>query len=157
MGIAYACDTQRRITYSVWDDVISLQDWEQNIATQLADPDWRASKIWLSDQSTVSDYLSIDFSAIEHNAAQYEGIQEVFSKRVALVAGKCFKELKMVERAVGKIGISVIVFNELEIACTYLGLRNAQTRALLDSLRAELRKHDPQPAGLKITLDGRDF
>jgi hypothetical protein len=125
------------------------------ITTQLADPEWVSSRAWLMDQTTVSEMKPLGLPLITQQAERFRGFRQALDGgRIALVAHLYFDEAKEIEKFLDEMNVTAIAFNDLTTACIYLGLEVRWTSGILRNLRAELRRLDPQPAGLKVSLIG---
>ena len=140
MGIIHECDKQKSITYIVWDGKVAWDDWLQHVEGLNADSDWSACSLFLADLQTVSDTSTIGEEAFEQAAALLGANPEIISrKRGAVVADDEFWRARLLGRLLSEFGTSTLVFNTLDIACSYLGLDKAETHQTIRQLRAKLR------------------
>jgi len=139
MGIIHECDRQKAITFIVWDGKILWDDWLKHVERFNADPDWRACSHFLADLQTVADTSTIGEEAFKQAAALLGVNREVISRKGgAVVADDEFWRARQFGSLLSEFGTSTLVFNTLDIACSYLGIDKEETRQTIRQLRAEL-------------------
>jgi hypothetical protein len=143
MGIIHSCDTQRGVTFIVWDGIVTWDDWRQHVAKLLADPGWFATPRFIVDVQTVTDTSSIGMDEMEQVYELFgSGPAILANKRSAVIAKEEFSRAKRFGDLIARFGTSSIVFNTLDTACLFLGIDFKETRQVLEELRAELRRKD---------------
>jgi hypothetical protein len=90
----------------------------------------------------------MDEAALEKAADLYgQDPQKIANMKAAIVAGDAFQKAVTFERLITRYGASVIVFNSLATACTWLNLNEGEVKGALQDLRLQLRdgrKQSPQ-------------
>jgi hypothetical protein len=146
MGIAYRCDTDRGITLSVWDGVITIDDWRDHVRRQLADPQWPGGRLSLTDARSArhlfTAYEICDIAAMYRSEpARITGI------RVARIGAEDSLAALTFQQAIGPSGPTTLVFDDLESASRWLGIQAADVQPMLDDLRDDLRTSDRRRLG----------
>jgi hypothetical protein len=101
----------------------------------LVDADWPPDKHLSDLQTTIVD-ASIDEAILEKASDLFGKHPKISNLKVAIVADKAFKEAVVFERLILRYMPSVIVFNNLETACTWLGIEVDRAAPALRSLRS---------------------
>jgi len=140
MGITHVCDREKNIIFIVWDGAVTADDWLNQAPKLLAEPDWPNISRLIADVHTATDTASITDTVIEKITALYGARPEIVSKkRLAILANDLFGKARRFGTLLSRYGTSVIVFNRLSTACTFLGIDPTDTGQILDQLRARLR------------------
>ncbi|MFI5041266.1 MAG: hypothetical protein ACHQNA_05365 [Acidimicrobiales bacterium] len=139
LGIAYQYDEEQRLGLAVWVGEISLDAWQAHVAQRLADPAVAAPLRSLVDIRRWKLDDSIDEAAIHEMAARW-GTTGLVSdgKPAAIVAEAGFWKARTYDDALARYGGHLIVFNDLGIACTWLGIDAVRTGRRIDEMVAEL-------------------
>jgi hypothetical protein len=154
MGIAYTCDTQRNIAYTVWNGVVRGPEWQQVISQQVADPDWANCTRRLTDQTTLLELVDFDTQAMIGGIDLFNARPGgPVKNRIAIISVTYFKEAYKIGELLDGSGSRTIAFNSPDTACAYLGLEVYPTIHIINTLREALRQHDPQPIGLKVPFE----
>jgi len=84
--------------------------------------------------------------AIIDKAAHLYGnhLKEGENMKVAIVASEAFKKAVAFERVLLRYGASVVVFNFLENACTWLGIAAEEIERILQQLQGQARGRTSQ-------------
>jgi hypothetical protein len=81
---------------------------------------------------------SMDDATIERAADLYgKHRSKIANMKVAIVAGVAFMTAVAFEREIARYGASAIVFNSLDIACTWLGIGTDEVERILKLLRTQ--------------------
>ena len=123
----------------VWDGTVTVDDWRAHLLEVFADPDWPAGTRNLTDlrSADVSSITPADRLSIVAMYAPYA--DKVRGMKSAAVAGDNFDVSRDFEDQKEPAGLSLIVFNDLLNACTWLGIDKAAAQATITELRQELR------------------
>ncbi len=139
MSIGYRSIPRIGVIVEVWDGLITVDQWRAHVDRYLSDPER------LSGDRNVVDVTTADASAI--GDADEAGIvakylphaSELAHRRSAVIAAGEFTPSFEFGRRIERLGLKVIVFNELMGACTWLGLDASEVRPIIKDLRAAMR------------------
>ncbi len=138
MPIHYRIDKAKGITYVVWVDKNTLEDWNASVAQQIADPDWPGGDLYLSDlRATVIDEKQIQEAA--PRMAQRMAPRLSVNLQVAFLAPSHFEVADTFQQAVSKHVRKCMVFTNLEAACAWLGIDTNEADAILRDMRSFVR------------------
>ena len=144
MGIAYRCDEKTGLSLSVWDGEVTTDDRRRHIAALASDPDWGARGRLLTDLTGVSAAGRPSAKSVLDAAAEFSEklAGQVRNAQWAIVAGETFVLAQRFGSYLEEEVHRLIVFNDLDTACTWLGVDAADARELIGELRESLRNHD---------------
>jgi hypothetical protein len=139
VGIAYRLDKVQGLMTIVWDGQVTAADWREHLEATFDDPDWPPGPRNLSDlrSADISSITSADQAEIVGMYAPH--LDKVRGMKSAAVAGDNFEPSTEFEHRNEPPGLSLIVFNDLLNACTWLGIDKAAAQATINELRTELR------------------
>jgi hypothetical protein len=139
VGIGYRCDAALGCTFIVWDRDVTPDEWRDQFRRMSDDPAFPPGPLAITDLSTAGAAAQISPEVVkEMAAAVQQRAERMPPMRLAIVANGAWDKARQLERVVEGGGTTTIVFNDLETACTWLGLSSASARSVLDELRAEL-------------------
>jgi hypothetical protein len=143
MGIAYRLDKAQGLMTFVWDGTVTADDWRAHLEAIFNDPDWPAGNRNLTDlrSADISSITAADQADIVTMYAPHA--DKVRGMKSAAVAGDNFEASTEFGNQGEPSGLSLIVFNDLVTACTWLGVDKSAAQATVTELRQELRT---QPA-----------
>ena len=112
----------------------------------VADPDWPAKKrLHLTDLRTTSA-MNIDETTLKKVVAFVGKFPNKIAKmKMAMVADEAYQKSNIFQHLMSTFPLTVIAFNSLETACTWLGLNAQNTELALQQLRVRLRGGTDQP------------
>jgi len=140
MGILHFSDGQRGIIYIVWDDVVTWQAWLNQIEKITSDPLWQSSHRFLADLRSVTDTSTIGLAEVAEAVKAFSADRNsLLYKRGAVIALNEFVRARTFADLLARFGTSVVIFNNLDTACLYLGLDVLETGRMLKGLRRQLR------------------
>ena len=144
MGIAYRCDEKTRLSLSVWDGEVTPDDCARHIAALVSDPDWGQRGRVLTDLTGISAARRPSAKEVLEAAAEFSKklADQVRNAQWAIVAGETFVLAQRFGSYLEEEVRRLIVFNDLDTACTWLGVDAADARELIGELRDSLRSHD---------------
>jgi hypothetical protein len=142
MPITYRCDTGHGITVSVWDGAVRFEELRDVVRRQLADPGWPAGRLALTDARTATGLSMFTDEQIGEIAALYRTQQAKISGVKYARVGQGTQGALKFQKAMGPSGPALLVFDDLEPACEWLGINADVVQPILDELRAELRAND---------------
>jgi hypothetical protein len=140
MSIVYRIDKEIGITYVVWDGPIGAEEMTAQVRRLIADPDWPPEKrLHLVDLQTANLDDTITETVLREAAELYSSDRErIGTLRQAIVAGEAFMKSRLFESFM-PAGPTVIVFNNVQTACAWLGISGEETDWALRQLRDEAR------------------
>jgi hypothetical protein len=139
MGIAYRLDKSQGLMTIVWDGQVTAADWRGHLRAMFDDPEWPVGSLNLTDLRS-ADISTITAADREDIVAMYAPhVDKLRGMKSAAVAGDNFEPSSEFESQNQPPGLSLIVFNDLLNACTWLGVDKAVAQATISELRLELR------------------
>lgn len=144
MGIAYRSNVGNGLSVSVWDGDVTPQQRVDRISVLGSDPEWGASGLILTDLTGVSAASRPKADDIADAAEQFlaQVAGRVSQAKWAIVADHAFDEARDFGERIESEVPRVIVFNNLDTACSWLGTDAAVARESVASLRQEIRSRD---------------
>ena len=141
MGIAYRCKKELRITIVVWDGTVTFSQWLENTNKLSSDPDFALTSMQVVDLR----FASIDPAVGEKEFKEIIDIlgkkkEMFFGRKVAVIADEEFGRATVFKHMGESLGASLIVFNDLLIACHWLGINILEVEKDIEGLRTQLRK-----------------
>jgi len=135
MPIGYRIDNTQGLTIGVWQGALTADDIAVATEELFANPAWPPpGRKHLTDLTTLRATPDLEQLAEMHRASGLaRGI------RLAVVASDHFDEARKYEQAVASAGLVVIVFTQVQSACSWLGVDYASAQAAIGELRRELR------------------
>jgi len=146
MSIVYRIDQEKRLTVALWEGVVTADEFLAHVRRLCSDADWPPPKrLHLSHLRSTALDASIDDAIIDKAAHLYgTHLETGENMKVAIVASDAFKKAVAFERVLLRYGASVVVFNFLENACTWLGIEAEEIERLLRHLRGQARGRTSQ-------------
>jgi hypothetical protein len=144
MGIAYRMDKSQGLMTIVWDGSVTADDWRAHLEAMFDDPNWPIGPRNLTDlrSADVSSVTAADQAEIVAMYAPHQ--DKLRGMKSAAVAGDNFESSTEFGNQNEPPGLSLIVFNDLVTACTWLGVDKAIAQATVTELRQELRSEPAQ-------------
>ena len=141
MSIVYRIDKEQGLTVVLWEGVVTADDFLAHVRRLSSDADWLPPKrLHLSHLRFTALDASMDAAIIEKAAHLYGNhLEKGVNLKVAIVASEAFKKAVAFERVLLRYGASVVVFNFLENACTWLGIEAEEIERTLRQLRGQAR------------------
>jgi hypothetical protein len=146
MSIVYRIDKEKGLTVVLWEGVVTADDFLAHVRRLCSDADWPSPKrLHLSHLRFTSLDASMDAAIIE-KAAHIFGthLKQGENLKVTIVAAEAFKKAVAFERVLLRYGVSVVVFNFLENACTWLGIAAEEIERTLQQLQGQARGRTSQ-------------
>jgi hypothetical protein len=145
MSIVYGIEDDMGAALVVWDGPSRAESFQAHARRLMSDPRWpaRAGR-HLADLRTAVLDASIDQAVLKAIADLYGTHPRIAQIRAAVVVGEAFEKAEAFAHFISGYRPSVIVFNSLDIACTWLGIRVDEAEPRLERLRREARR---DPAG----------
>lgn len=141
MGIAYRLDPRLGCAFVVWDRNVTPDVWRAHFDQMFSDPMFPPGRRLLVDLSTAGEAPSITAEIIEEMGKRFNAESEALTlMRLAMIPnGNWEKAVQLIDHEVSVPGLQGMFFNELSVACTWLGLAVNDVRPILEDLRAGLR------------------
>jgi hypothetical protein len=138
MTIAYRIDKESGATIVLWSGVVTEDEFLSHVRRLSSNPDWPPPRrLHLADLQTALLDASMDKATLEAAAALYgQHHTKLKDMKAAVVAGEPFWKAVDFELLISQYGASVIVFNSLSTACTWLGIHADQVDKTLRQLQA---------------------
>ncbi len=142
MGIVYQIHEGLGTTFVVWAGTVSAPVFLAHVDLLAADPRWPQPDLrHISDLRSVAPNDSMDQETLEKAASIYgQDRERIAGLKVAILAHAVFDRAVEFERILARYGASVIVFNNPEVACKWLGVALDQAEAVLHYLREAARE-----------------
>jgi hypothetical protein len=139
MGIAYRSVPQLGLIVEVWDGVITGEQWSTHVEKYLGDPERLIQHRSLVDLTTAdaSNISAADEAKIMTKYAPHAS--ELTHRKSAALAAREFEPSFAFATRIEQLGLKVIVFNDLAVACTWLGVAASDVQPVVQELRAALR------------------
>jgi len=141
VGIAYRLDPRLGCTFVVWDRNVTPDVWRAHFDRMFTDPAFPPGRRCLTDLSTAGEASSITGEIVEEMGKRFNVESEALTlMRLAMIPnGNWEKALQFIDREVSVPGLEAMLFNELSVACVWLGLVVDDVRPILEDMRAGLR------------------
>lgn len=138
MSNAYLINKNEKVVFEVWVGRITKEEFFAHDRKLLNDPELPPGSSVLVD-ITGASFDEIGEAGFEELVRLYrEHRDRTAGAKVAIVASKNFQRAKMYESKTAPALLNVIVFNEMNHACTWLGVNKKEAQEWIDSKRAEL-------------------
>lgn len=143
VGIAHRIDKEQGLTTIVWDGTITVEDWRSHLQAIFDDPDWPPGTRNLTDLRSADVSGITDADRADVLTMYVPHLDKVRGMKSAAIAGDNFEASRDFESQKEPAGLSLIVFNDLLNACTWLGIDKTLAQATVTELRHELREPAP--------------
>jgi hypothetical protein len=139
MAVGYLLDHDHALTLTVFDGVVTGDEWRSTVHEIFADPSWPPGRLNLTDLRTadLSAVTKADRAEIYALNAQYA--PKLVGMKSTAIGGANFDTAQKFERDDRSSGLRIIPFDDLTRACEWLGVPAAPIAALIEQLRRELR------------------
>jgi hypothetical protein len=144
MGIAYRSNNSTGLSISVWVGEVNDDQRREHMAALTADADWGAGGLVLTDLTGVSSAHRPSAKQVLDAAAEFSSqlAGQVRNAKWAMVAGETFVLAQRFGSYLEEEVHRMIVFNDLDAACFWLGVDVAGARVTIEELREGLRAAD---------------
>jgi len=146
MGILYHIDKEMGIAFTVWEGAVTEQEQMAHLNRIAADPSWSVkNRLLLVDLRTTNAYKNFDETTLKRVVAYLsERRANIANMKIAIVAHEAYEMSNLFQRLVKIFPLTVIVFNDLHTACTWLGMDAGKAEHTLQQLRSKLREGSSQ-------------
>jgi len=143
MGIIQHFDEQKNLFIVLWHGVVKADEWFQYAPRLTSHPAWTTTSHILADLRYAEDTSTIGNEEI----AQAVGIfsrdrSGLAGKQIAVVARDQFGKAQRFGALIARFGVSLVVFNNLDTACLFLGLDEGYANSKLHELRQRPQGED---------------
>ena len=136
MPCKYAIAMDGMVVVELWTGTVTGDELMAHKKQQVCDPSIKADASVLSDCTRavfkISPEAINELSEMDNDANNKPKIR----RYAFLVNNDAYDRARQFSDRVNKVGKSVIIFNSLEVACTWLGIDLLKTRELMDSFGA---------------------
>jgi hypothetical protein len=109
----------------------------------IADPDWSACSRLIADVHAVKDTSSIGTEEVDQAVKIFASAPAALrGKRGAAIAADTFGRASRLSQLVARFGALLVVFNNLDTACTFLDIDLTEARGTIEQLRSRLRSQE---------------
>jgi hypothetical protein len=140
VGITYRLDKDQGLTVIVWDGVVTADDWRAHLRAIFDDPGWPPGPRNLTDLRSADVSGITDEEEADVLAMYLPHLDKIRGMKSAAIAGDNFARSLDFESHKEPAGLSLIVFNDLLNACTWLGVDKTAAQTAVTELRNELRE-----------------
>ncbi len=123
----------------MWHDDVTSDEWREHFDAVVADPEYPPGRAILADLSRARGFPSITDSAVAEMASYHNARSESLANmRLAVVPNGGWQKAREFERELSIPALDVVVFNEVDNACTWLGLEHERVRKILSEMHEQL-------------------
>jgi hypothetical protein len=140
MGVAYQLDERLGLTLTVFDGLVSADEWRSVAVEIFTDPDWPPGKLNLTDLRTADTSALTAADRAEIIALNGSHAARLAGMKSAAIGGANFEVANTYEREDQSSGMRIIVFNDLTTACGWLGVSTQTVGPMIEQLRRRLRE-----------------
>jgi len=140
--ITYAYDEPQRLVVQVWVGEVIADQWRAWASQRLDDPNMVTAQRILADVTRWTPDESIGEEMIREVAQRWGASRILAGKPVAIVAQNLFWDAQTFEKVLAGYGGRVIVFNDLDTACTWLDVDPVSTGQRVRQMAADLQSLD---------------
>jgi hypothetical protein len=141
VGVAYRGDRGLGLTLIVGDGVVTGEDWRALVSRTTSDPEWPVGRLGLTDLSS-ADTSAVTGGDVCEMATAFRGHgSKVSDRKAAIVAGDtAYGNAVTFQQTIGPIGLRIVVFSHLDVACEWLGISIEDVTPTVEELRREIRR-----------------
>jgi len=146
MAIQYRIDKELGIAFTVWEGAVTEEEQMAHLGRMAADPSWPAkNRMLLVDLRTTTAYKTFDETTLNRVVSHLsERRANIANMKIAIMAHEAYELSNLFQRLVKIFPITVIVFNDVHTACTWLGVDAGKAEHTLQQLRSQLREGSSQ-------------
>ncbi len=139
MSIIQKFDEQKRVVFVVWAETVTTEEWFGYISRLVSNQAWSRTPCLLVDLLPVRDTSSIGNAEIDRATEIFASDSKALrGKKVAVLARDEFGRARYFGDLVARLGVSLIVFNNLDTACLFLGLDLIYAYQALDEMHPHM-------------------
>ena len=142
MNIGYVWDAEENLIISIWNGIVTFNEWRSNVERLLNDPKFSSTNKYLVDMRFGSADSSIGKEQIQEMASLIESkVKKILNMKLAIVGTKEFEKSLLFRSFMQPEALAVIAFSDMRIACTWLEIDLAKTEEKINDLREKLRSN----------------
>lgn len=139
MPILQKFEQDKGVAFVVWTGTVTPEEWFPKAKSFAVHPTWPRTSRVLADLLSVRDTSSIGIPDLEHAVRIFSAEPSYLpGKRMAILARNEFGKARHFGQLMGRFGMSVLVFNNLDTACLFLGLDVAYASPILADMHKQL-------------------
>ena len=139
MGITRRYIEAEDFVVTVWDGVVTADDWAIAVKDQSTDPALLRARRRLTDTRTVAG-SRLSPAEVATVGTSYDDLAiPSTGVRLAIVANEGWSVAQIVKKRMQTYGVSTQVFDDVHTACAWLGVDAAIALVTIGELRQELR------------------
>jgi hypothetical protein len=128
----YLADEDVMIT--VWRGAVTRDEWAALARSHRSDPGWPPARRRLTDVMS-ADSRALSEADIDYVSSLYRGV-DLRDIKLAIVAGSAWKLARYTEQSLDVVGLRTIVFNTVDVACSWLGVDVFAVKRAIAELKA---------------------
>ena len=138
MAIIQYLDEDKKLFFVVWHGTVEADEWFHYAAKLTSHPAWSTTPRLLADLRFVRDTSTIGDEEIAR--AGYIFAKErngLAGKQLAVVARDQFGKARRFGDLIARFGVALVVFNNLDTACVFLGVEEGYAASRLHEMRKQ--------------------
>lgn len=140
MSIIQRFDEQKSVVFVVWEETVTAEQWFGYIPRLTSNESWTRMSCLLADLLPVQDTSSIRIAEIDRAAEIFASNRKALrGKKVAVLAGDEFGRARYFGDLLTRFGVLLVVFNNLDTACLFLGIDLMYAYRTLDAMRQHMQ------------------
>src|ERR1041384_4031052 len=121
MSVLYTFRPQLDTIFVIWDGTVTGEDWYTYLSELFAEPGFPTLGHIILDARTVADISFVRDRDITFITAFLQAKTEILkNKKFAVLVNTKFDRAKKIQSALSHVGLSIIFFNSIDTACTFL-------------------------------------
>jgi hypothetical protein len=141
MSILYRINSKIGVTIAVWSGETTADEFLAYVQRLVDDPQWPPPRrLQLGDFRRTTSLGGMDDKNLQKAANILGGhLDKIAGSKVAFVADAAFEKSSTFRRFMSIYPLSMIVFNDLDTACTWLGIDLHETERTIEEIRHGLK------------------
>jgi hypothetical protein len=141
MAIIQHFDEPKNVFFVVWQGTVEAAQWFHYAAKLTSHPSWSTTPRILADLQFVRDASTIGNEEIARAVQIFSSDRKALAgKQIAVVARDQFGKARYFGDLVARFGVALVVFNNLDTACLFLGLDVSNGSQKIHELRSGLQE-----------------
>jgi hypothetical protein len=137
MSIRYRINSKIGVTIAVWSGKTTADEILAHVQRLVDDPLWPPPRrLQLGDLRRGTSLARMDDATLQKAANILGGhLDKIVGSKIAFVASAAFEKTSTFKRYMSIYPLSIIVFNSLDTACTWLGIDLPETERTIEEIR----------------------